>query len=505
MKIVKQAVELIWITHNAQQQIEKAGRTCYKSEDKITADSAHDFAKKMRVSGHHAMIEHASASFRIITDRGISHEIVRHRIASFCLSGDTELVAYRSQNKIGRSQKKWTLKQLYDWQSDPKRKGRIQLIRIRSVDIEGIIVPGIIKKIFDSGVQDVFKVTTRSGKTIKSTLKHRFLSDSGWKRLGNLRVGDRIFTNGCPVLENKDWIIEQYIKKNKTRKEVAKLAGCCEATLYKKFKEYGIFKPWKDRPNRMPGRGIKGMFSAEAIKNIKKRMSGIKNHTWLGENITNGSGRSRANRIFKKTKPCWGCNKKNRIERHHVDSNPKNNDRSNILFLCEKCHKSFHLGQGVLTILKDEIVSIEKIGEEQTFDIEMKNRPHNFIADGFVVHNSQESTRYCNYSAEKFGKEITVIQPPDLTPFQKAMWQKSCEDSEDSYFRMLEMGCSPQIARSVLPTCLKTELVMTANFREFRHFITLRKAKAAHPQIRPIADAVLNIMMQHAPGIFEDL
>lgn len=201
MKIVEQSVSLLWITPYPEQQIEIAGRTCYKSEGKITADSAHDFAKKMRVSGHHAMIEHAVATLRIITDRGISHEIVRHRIASY----------------------------------------------------------------------------------------------------------------------------------------------------------------------------------------------------------------------------------------------------------------------------------------------------------------AQESTRYCNYSADKFENQCSFIEPPDLTPFQKAMWLVSCKQAEDSYFRMLEMGCSAQIARSVLPTCLKTELVMTANFREWRHFITLRKAKAAHPQIRPIAEAALNILMKHAPGIFEDL
>jgi len=70
---------------------------------------------------------------------------------------------------------------------------------------------------------------------------------------------------------------------------------------------------------------------------------------------------------------------------------------------------------------------------------------------------------------------------------------------------MTEMGCSPQIARSVLPTCLKTELVMTANFREWMHFITLRKSKAAHPQIRPIVKSILEILVKHAPGVFEDL
>lgn len=118
---------------------------------------------------------------------------------------------------------------------------------------------------------------------------------------------------------------------------------------------------------------------------------------------------------------------------------------------------------------------------------------------------AQESTRYCNYSSDKFENQCSFIEPPNLTPFQKALWLVSCKEAEESYFKMTEMGCSAQIARSVLPTCLKTEIVMTANLREWRHFITLRRAKAAHPQIRPIARSILDILMMYAPGVFEDM
>lgn len=201
MKIIKPSVELLWVTENPEKQIESAGRTCYKSENKITTDSAQKFAKKIRELGHHAMIEHAVASFRIVTDRGITHEIVRHRLASY----------------------------------------------------------------------------------------------------------------------------------------------------------------------------------------------------------------------------------------------------------------------------------------------------------------AQESTRYCNYSSNKFEKQCSFIEPPKLAPHQRKIWEKACLDAEKSYFAMLESGCSPQIARSVLPNCLKTEIVMMANFREWRHFITLRGAKDAHPQIRPIAYKIWETLTNISPSIFEDL
>ena len=122
-----------------------------------------------------------------------------------------------------------------------------------------------------------------------------------------------------------------------------------------------------------------------------------------------------------------------------------------------------------------------------------------------IASFAHESTRYCNYSADKFGGEIAVIELPGLDENQRSHWYMACEFAERCYLDMLKAGCSPQIARSVLPTCLKTEIVMTANFREWRHFITLRRAKAAHPQIRDIAEYVLSVLKIHAPNVFYGL
>lgn len=118
---------------------------------------------------------------------------------------------------------------------------------------------------------------------------------------------------------------------------------------------------------------------------------------------------------------------------------------------------------------------------------------------------TQESTRYCNYSQSKYGGEITVIEPPGLTDKQKFWWQVGVRDAVVAYLSLLTLGVTPQIARSVLPTCLKTEIVMTGNFRNWRHFLKLRMAPNAHPQIREIAFMVHDILMGVAPVVFEDL
>jgi len=119
-----------------------------------------------------------------------------------------------------------------------------------------------------------------------------------------------------------------------------------------------------------------------------------------------------------------------------------------------------------------------------------------------IASYAQESTRYCNYSKDKFSNECSFIEPPNLTGFQRVHWQIACKIAERNYFNLLESGCTPQIARSVLPTCLKTEIVMTCNLREWMYFIQLRGSKAAHPQIRVIANSIEAELKTVTPSIF---
>lgn len=139
-----------------------------------------------------------------------------------------------------------------------------------------------------------------------------------------------------------------------------------------------------------------------------------------------------------------------------------------------------------------------------------------FICDRGVSHEivrhrlasyCQESTRYCNYSKDSFDSEITVIEPLFLIPdtFGYDEWKEACQTAEGAYFNLLEWGCTPQEARAVLPNSLKTEVVMTANLREWRHFFKLRCAKAAHPQMREVAIPLCKELQKKLPIIFDDV
>lgn len=166
--------------------------------------------------------------------------------------------------------------------------------------------------------------------------------------------------------------------------------------------------------------------------------------------------------------------------------------------------------ESYLTFVKDII----KRGHEavlEHFNITVKIICDRGVSHEIVRHRlasyCQESTRYCNYAKDNFDGEIAVIEPLFLTPntFAYNKWKNTCVTAERAYFDLLNWGCSPQEARAVLPNSLKTEVVMTANLREWRHFFKLRCAAAAHPQMREIAIPLCKELQKKLPVVFDDI
>lgn len=160
-----------------------------------------------------------------------------------------------------------------------------------------------------------------------------------------------------------------------------------------------------------------------------------------------------------------------------------------------------------------------------------------FICDRGVSHEivrhriasfAQESTRYCDYTKSKFDNHVVFIQPNwfdiDITgeyatdcqgleeystyleaPEDIKAWMLSMVESEDNYKALRSAGWAAQQARSVLPNSLKTEIVVTMNLREWRHFFKLRTAPAAHPQMREITIPLLSELQGLIPVIFDGI
>lgn len=136
-----------------------------------------------------------------------------------------------------------------------------------------------------------------------------------------------------------------------------------------------------------------------------------------------------------------------------------------------------------------------------------------------IASFAQESTRYVNYSLDKFGNEVNFIDIENgirldnkMKELDKeavaailAQWREAMLAAEKHYMKLLELGATPQMARSVLPNSTKTELTVTANYREWRNFFQLRTEKTAHPQMREVTVPLLHELKTKLPVIFADI
>lgn len=196
------------------------------------------------------------------------------------------------------------------------------------------------------------------------------------------------------------------------------------------------------------------------------------------------------------------------------DPNEINGDR--VLQLIEKAGRTCYKSEDKIT--PDSAQSFVKkiIKSGHTSVIEHAKVSVRIICDRGVTHEivrhriasySQESTRYCNYGKDKHGNELTFIDPcfweEGSTEYQE--WSTSCKFAEMSYLKLIEMGASPQQARSVLPNSLKTEIVCTLNMRSWINFFQQRTSPAAHPQMREIVIPLLKTFQKNIPIIFDSI
>lgn len=189
-----------------------------------------------------------------------------------------------------------------------------------------------------------------------------------------------------------------------------------------------------------------------------------------------------------------------------------------------KCYKS----EGKMGDSYDPGFIRKKIDMKHESPVEHCSISISLICDRGITHEvvrhrigsySQESTRYCNYSdEEKFGADMMFVYPgfwdPESPIFRSdfrnsqectLIWLDHMRDSERRYKMLIDFGALPQEARSVLPNSLKTDITITYNLREWRHFFSLRTDRPAHPQMRECAIPILYHFKSQLPVIFDDI
>ena len=172
------------------------------------------------------------------------------------------------------------------------------------------------------------------------------------------------------------------------------------------------------------------------------------------------------------------CNKIERAGRVCYQSEPKGKPEDFIRMLIKRGHES---------VLEHSSL---------TFHIICDRAIQNELVRHRLCAFSVESTRYVKYNELTFVNASVNISPN---------WAAYLKGIEDTYIFAVSIGTRPEIARSILPLCLKSELYMTANLREWRHILKLRTSPKAHPQMRHVAGMILDIFHKNFPVFVEDL
>lgn len=444
---------------------EVAGRLCYRSWEAYNpekgADSTNKNVTRVREGNeqyirnligqmHGSVLEHANLTFLFQNvSRVFTHELVRHRAGmGYCVTGDTEVWSGAQENgHFNGVKKKWTIRELYEKTLSSHGRSRLRLATIRCFDGTRFVPAGI-RNVYQSGIKDVFEMVLENGRTIKASALHRFFTEDGWKELQHLTIGQPLACNGKTVAER-------------------------EAISY--------------------------------------RMTGSGNHQWQGDLASEQAGRQRAQRMYAQ-KPCVKCGHPG--QRHHKDGNTLNNEQGNIEFLCASCHGLHHAAingsPNVLTISWSKIVSIKPIGQEMTYDLSVNHPAHNFVANGIVTHNSQESLRYVLLT------DLGFWMPPDMPDFVEEAF-----DSVYNYVEAIQSELAQRLGlenmtfadkkmwtsrlRRIVPMGVATNIIATGNLRSWRHVFTMRSSPGAEEEIRMVQDQLAPIFKDIAPGVFCDL
>ena len=303
--------------------IESVGRICYKTEDRITEESADKFVKMLLDRGHHAMIEHAFIGAKMITDRGVTHEIVRHRISSYaqestryCVDGNT-LLSPKNFHWSPLTVKEMFQKKLHSG-------GKWKRLKVKSLDLQtGELVFTPILDIFNTGIKKTIEITTYLGYKLILTPDHRILTEDGFMEAESC-LGKMIAVNGKCIAEGGIDALRKY-HWNKGRVDI----------------------PRKDR----------------VIARTKFTCHKL---------------------VEEQCEICEAKKSDAKLYVHHIDENRNNNSISNLVTVCNPCHSRVH-SKNLEFVHYDQVMSIKEVGKREVYDLVMPNR--NFVANGVVVHN----------------------------------------------------------------------------------------------------------------------
>jgi thymidylate synthase (FAD) len=464
-----------------------------------------------------ARVSYGEGTKTVNEDAGLLNYLMKHKHSSpfeMCLSGGTRVPTAPC---AGAAVKFYTMKQLADaFAEGGKRNAWVKLVNIRTVNPStGVVTATKIKRAWKTGERAVYRVTTSAPvkRSVVLTANHPILTPEGFKSLDEgLAAGDVVMANGIPALQ--DDVVSEIKRRRAAGQPLTTVASALGVSASVVYKYAG------GRVPRMTGFLKKPTGAHVDPRSIARRRKA------LGVCEAIGCGAPAT-------------------DRHHIDEDPHNNALDNLSALCAKHHRHVHTMSVLEKAVQTTIESVEYVGVEDVYDLEVWDDNHTFVAEGVVVHNceikmhvklpifvARQWIRHRTANVNEVSGRYSVLPSEFYTP---DTWHTQAKDNKQGSGEALDAEAQGHVtdaytmavedvfewyestvakddrpymvareqARIVLPLSTYTEWYWKIDLSNLLHFLRLRSDPHAQAEIRAYADVIGGLVQKWVPLSWE--